>query len=226
MFRNATPKLLIQVYYAAEKKSVLPLSINCRQATTIAFKNKILLQCVVLKVECALGKNSWNHLSSMLINPKHPHFATETMTYHSCWVKKFCTMLFRERRSPIERAPGPDTKSAGARHKECRAPVPAPGPDTKSAGPRQTDRRAPTQRAPGSDTQIVGPRQTVESARPGTQTAGAWKTESCERTEGTDTVSRQRAPGPDTRPRHKERGHPHKPRQKERRPPVAAAVQY
>ena len=108
--------------------------------------------------------------------------------------------------SPIERAPGPDMKSAAPgpdtkrwaptqrarpRHKEG-----APGPDTerrasaeRGAGPRHKERWAPTQRhkegAPGPDTERRAPTQ---RARAPTQRAG--------------------------------------PRQKERRPAVAAAVQY
>ena len=50
-----------------------------------------------------------------------------------------------DRRSPTQRAPGPDTGSLGARHRERWGPTQrAPGPDTERAGARHT--------APGPDT--------------------------------------------------------------------------
>ena len=65
---------------------------------------------------------------------------------------RFQTHPDRERRSPIERAPGP-------RHEERRGSTQrTPGPDRQSAGPRHKERRAPTQRAPGPDTKSAGPR--------------------------------------------------------------------
>ena len=68
----------------------------------------------------------------------------------------------RARRSLIERAPGPDTKSVGARHKERRSPrrAPtqgAPDPDTKRRAPGpDTNSAGPGHRAPGRDTNKVG----------------------------------------------------------------------
>ena len=77
------------------------------------------------------------------------------------------------RQTSTDRAPGPDTKSAGPRHKERRGPTQrAPGPTqsagprhkkgapgpTLSAGPRHKERRAPTQRAgPGRKSAGRGP---------------------------------------------------------------------
>ena len=47
-----------------------------------------------------------------------------------------------KRRTPTRRAPGPDTESAGPRHRERRAPTQrAPGPDTEIAGARHRERR-------------------------------------------------------------------------------------
>ena len=133
----------------------------------------------------------------------------------------------RERRSPIERAPGRGlTQRARARAPTQRAPTQrAPRPDTKSAAPRHKERRPraePRHRAPGPDRQIVGPRRTdrkrnrvlgedrhprrrlsTESTGPRHNFGGPRGKERWAPTApGPDTESRaptQRAPGPDDR---------------------------
>ena len=66
-------------------------------------------------------------------------------------------LCVRPRRSPTQRAPGPDTESAGSagpRHETAEAQR----RERESAGARHRDRRPSTQRAPGPDRKTTGHR--------------------------------------------------------------------
>ena len=103
----------------------------------------------------------------------------------------------RERRHPTQTA-GPDTKSPTQR---------APGPDTQSAGPFETDRSptqrlGPTQREPEPAQRAPGPRHRerrgpIQRAPARTQRAAAECRGPTQRAPGPNTEN-ERAPGPDT----------------------------
>ena len=129
----------------------------------------------------------------------------------------------RQRRSPTQAAPGPDTRSAGP---DTKSAGPRRAPTLRArAGPRHKECRAPTERvqertggprhkAPGPDTQ-KGRRAPTQSAGPQHSEGGRAMTQSAWRRHKerrAPTLSPAQSTGPDTKsagPRHKE-GAPHR----------------
>ena len=106
----------------------------------------------------------------------------------------------RRRQGPTQRAPDPNTKSAGADTDSGeRKPGPTqrtPGPGTESAGPRHRERRAPTESAGAPTQRMLG-----EECR-----APQTSTQSPDTERPTQTRYRdRRGPTQSAGPRHRER---------------------